>query len=299
MQIEQLPIDRDKLGEGPFWDHRIGALYWVDHLGPTVRRYLPATGEVKDWTAPKTIGCACLTQNTGQLVAALADSFALLDLETGIWREVAKVRQPRPAVRLSDGRADRSGGFVVGSAVTDFAGHEGVIYRLNPDYSVDALKTGLMLSNAICFQADGERMHYSDTRTGIVMVCDYQGGAPLASEPCQFADAREHGASPDGATVDSAGGLWVAQIRTGDVTRFKPDGSFDFQIELPVPYATSVTFGGPALDTLFVTTVRETGMQIRSDHPQAGAVFAISGLGFKGVEEGIFGTGRSASAGRD
>lgn len=297
MQIEQLSLDRDKLGESPFWDHRIQALYWLDHLGPTVRRYKPASGEVREWVLPKKGGCACLTNDENRLVVALSDAFAILDLTDGRCVEIASVPQARAAIRLSDGRADRGGGFVVGSAVTDFGGHEGALYRLKPDFSVEQLQPGMMLSNAICFQPDGRRMHYADTRSGLVMIADYAPDAALANIRT-FADARDHGASPDGATVDSEGGLWVAQIRTGEIVRFGPDGAFDRKIQMPVPYATAVTFGGPDLDILYVTTVRETGMQIRSDHPQAGAIFAIRGLGVSGVPEGVFDlSGRSAAMG--
>lgn len=291
MRIEQLPVGLDKLGESAFWDHRIGALYWLDHLGPSVRRYVPETGGLEEWPLPKTGGCAGLTTDEKRLVVALADSFALLDLETGECREIAPVPQLRPAIRLSDGRCDRSGGFVVGSAVTDFAGPDGAIYRLNPDFSVDILKTDLMLSNAICFPANGRHMHFSDTRSGVVMVCDYVPKGPLPGEPRAYADAREHGASPDGATVDAEDGLWVAQIRTGEITRFGRDGSLSLKFPMPVPHATSLCFGGPELDILYVTTVRETGMQIKSDHPQAGAVFAIHDLGFTGVQEAVFNLG--------
>jgi len=288
MRIEQLPIERDRLGEGPLWDHRTNALYWVDHRVPSVRRYDPATGQCEAWLAPATTGCICLTQDTRKLLVALADSFSLLDLASGQWTEVCAVPQPRPEIRLSDGHADRWGGFVVGSAVTDFAGYDGAIYRLDPDLTVSIIHPGMMLSNAICFRADGRRMHFSDTRSGVVMACDYGPEGTLLSEPILFGDGREHGGSPDGATVDSEGGVWVAHIRTGEITRFKPDGSFDFNIQTPVPHATAVCFGGKDLDVLYVTTVRETGMQIKSDHPQAGAIFAIHDLGFHGVEEGIF-----------
>lgn len=139
-------------------------------------------------------------------------------------------------------------------------------------------------------------MHFTDTRSGVVMVCAYAHEGPLPSEEVIFGDAREHGASPDGATVDAEGGVWVAQIRTGEITRFAPDGSFDRQIKLPVPHATSVAFGGKALDVLYVTTVRETGMQIKTDHPQAGAIFAIHDLGVSGVEEGYFNLGGCRAA---
>jgi len=294
MRIEQLPVERDKLGESAFWDHRIGALYWLDHLGPRVRRYTPQTGDLAEWLLPKTGGCAGLTTDVTRLVIALADSFALLDLETGECREIAPVPQPRAAVRLSDGRCDRWGGFVAGSAVTDFAGPDGAIYRLNPDFTVDILKTDIMLSNSICFPADGKHMHFADTRSGIVMICDYAADGPLPGEPSPFADARDHGASPDGATVDADGGLWVAQIRTGEIVRFGPDGSLCIKFPMPVPHATSLCFGGPDLDILYVTTVRETGMKIKTDHPQAGGVFAVHDLGFTGVQEAVFNLGGAA-----
>jgi len=38
-----------------------------------------------------------------------------------------------------------------------------------------------------------------------------------------------------------------------------------------------------------VTTVRDTRMRIMSDHPQAGRLFAVTGLGVRGVVEGRFG----------
>lgn len=297
MQIEQLPVERDRLGEGPFWDQRVGALYWLDHLGPIVRRFVPETGEVREWRLPKKGGCACLTDDENLLIVALADAFATLDLRNGRCEEFVAVPQPRPAIRLSDGRADRLGGFVVGSAVTDFAGQDGALYRLTPDRNVEILRDGMMLSNAICFGRDGGEMYFTDTRSAIVHKAGYSAAGPLqAVRP--FADARSHGASPDGATVDSKGGLWVAQIRTGDIVRFAPDGKFDFKIQMPVPHVTSVAFGGANLDILYVTTVRETGMQIRSDHPLAGGLFAVRGLGFTGLPEGVFNwSGGSAARG--
>jgi hypothetical protein len=40
---------------------------------------------------------------------------------------------------------------------------------------------------------------------------------------------------------------------------------------------------------LYVTTVQNSGMSINSDHPLSGALFAITGLGVRGVNEGVFG----------
>lgn len=51
------------------------------------------------------------------------------------------------------------------------------------------------------------------------------------------------------------------------------------QIKLPVQRVSSVTFGGPKLDTLFVTTMQDgLGAEELEEQPQAGAVFKISNI---------------------
>ena len=56
------------------------------------------------------------------------------------------------------------------------------------------------------------------------------------------------------------------------------------KIKIPAENVTSVTFGGPLLDILYVTTssYNLTARQ-REKSPHAGAVFAVKGLGVRGV----------------
>lgn len=57
-----------------------------------------------------------------------------------------------------------------------------------------------------------------------------------------------------------------------------------FKVELPAENVTSVAFGGPLLDTLYVTT---SGYNISAEQrqatPHAGALFAVTGLGVHGI----------------
>ena len=57
------------------------------------------------------------------------------------------------------------------------------------------------------------------------------------------------------------------------------------KIEMPAKQVTSVAFGGPNLDVLFVTTARQklTEEDLKSQ-PKAGAVFAVKGLGISGTK---------------
>ena len=54
-------------------------------------------------------------------------------------------------------------------------------------------------------------------------------------------------------------------------------------IEIPVPHVTSVAFGGPQLDELYVTTARffMSEEQLKKD-PESGTTFRVTGVGVKG-----------------
>jgi sugar lactone lactonase YvrE len=67
----------------------------------------------------------------------------------------------------------------------------------------------------------------------------------------------EDDGSPDGLTVDGEGGIWTAIANQGVVHRYTLQGRLDEVIEVPATKVTSCTFGGEALDQLFITTSKE------------------------------------------
>ena len=69
--------------------------------------------------------------------------------------------------------------------------------------------------------------------------------------------------------------------------RFTPAGRLDRSLEVPVKKPAICAFGGPKLDTLFVTSIRPAGIDL-SDQPLAGAVFALR-PGTQGIEAPMFG----------
>lgn len=97
-------------------------------------------------------------------------------------------------------------------------------------------------------------------------------------------DLQKHGISglPDGMTIDTDGNLWLALFGGSCVLKIDPRKGVALQkVEIPVSQVTSVTFGGPNLDILFVTTgwLDFNGEQ----KPPAGSTFMVTGLGVKGL----------------
>lgn len=87
---------------------------------------------------------------------------------------------------------------------------------------------------------------------------------------------------PDGLTIDADGFLYLATWGGSKVLRIDPNtGKTVLDIELPAEQITSVAFGGPNLDELFVTSAATA--RDKAQHPPAGSLFKVTGLGVRGL----------------
>ncbi len=157
--------------------------------------------------------------------------------------------------RLNDGRCDRQGRLWVGSMARGQAAHAGTVYRCTAQEAVPVLHD-IRVPNCTAFSPDGRTMYFADTPTGLIRAFDLDPSTGAISNERRFAKLPENSGFPDGATVDAEGGLWVAHWGGGRVSRFAPDGTFDRSITVPAPRVTCCAFGGPRLETLFITTAR-------------------------------------------
>jgi len=94
-----------------------------------------------------------------------------------------------------------------------------------------------------------------------------------------FGDVTDVGGKPDGATLDADGGLWCALVGGGQLARYTTAG-LDRTVPLPVANPTDVTFGGPHLDRLYVTSIADPAPDSLD-----GALLVIDGLGVSGRAE--------------
>ena len=146
----------------------------------------------------------------------------------------------------------------------------GDAYRIDAPGSAVTLYEGVSLSNGIGFSPDGRRMYHADSGQSAVLVhaVDADGEVDAASGAIF---ARLDRGFPDGLTVDTDGGVWVAAYGGGCVTRIRSDGTVDRQIDVPAKAVTSLCFAGRNLDELIVVTADNT-----NDPAQAGTMFRIT-----------------------
>lgn len=290
MTIDILDVSADMLGESPVWDPQSQRLFWVDVVNRKVRALHLASGTENSWTTPSAVGSIGLAPNES-LILALQDGFYRLHLPSSAIDLIVRLPHVDERARLNDGKTDRKGRYICGGMGLH-ADPIGALHRLTAPSKLEQLADGIRVSNAICFSPSGDRMYFADSMAQAIMVHDYDNSGTAVGAPRLFLDTKPLRSSPDGATVDSHGNLWVALVRTGQIARVAPDGKVAAVIDVPVDYPSCPAFGGANMDTLFVTSIRDSGTgRMVSKHPNAGRVFAISGLGVTGIPETPFSAG--------
>jgi sugar lactone lactonase YvrE len=274
------------LSEGPRWHEDRQELLWVDILGKQVHRgTLGSDGALEELTTitlDRHVGAVAPAADGGYVVAA-GQGFLHIRPD-GTLRELAQPAAGNPGVRMNDGACDPQGRFWAGTMAYDETPGGGTLYRLELDGSTSTMLTGLTISNGIGWSPDGSAMYLNDSGSGHVFAFDFDGPTGSITRQRTLVHMDAPGVGPDGLTVDEEGGIWVAVWGGGAVRRYQPDGSLTQTVELPVERPTSCAFGGPDRATLFVTSAREglSDEQI-AGQPQAGHVFAIEGLGVRGL----------------
>jgi sugar lactone lactonase YvrE len=289
MKIDVLIDVKTTLGEGPLWDVDEQRLYWVDSADGRVFSSTSDGREVRAWQVHQKIGSMALRKKGGAIVA-LARGLHFLDFKSG---HLDLIIDPEPDLldnRLNDGKVDKQGRFLFGSMDTQENGPNGALYRLDPDLSLHKLESNITVSNGPCWSPDGNTFYFSDTWSGGIWAYDYNQANGAISNKRTFCTLEgKNFKSSDGSTVDAEGCLWNAQVYEGNLVRYAPDGSIDKVIQMPVKNVTSAMFGGENLDILYVTSMSKPPLaRFPTDSVLGGSLFAITGLGVKGVPEPRF-----------
>lgn len=285
MEIARIGVTRDRLGESPVWSASEQCLYWVDSLEGLLHRLDPSTGVHQAFTVPAPVGSFALCRDGGVLLA-LADGFRRFDPASAALASLVPLDIAHPDIRLNDGKVDRQGRFVAGTMHMNLAAGAtplGGLYRLAGG-RVTKLAGDIVTANGPCFSPDGRMLYLADSPRQVIWAFDYDTGEGLPGNRRVLVDLAPLGTAPDGGTVDADGHLWFALVRSGEIGRFDPAGRLVQRIRMPVRYPTSLNFGGPALDVLYLTSISRSH-RLTAPEPEAGGLFAITGLGVTGIAE--------------
>lgn len=290
MRIEVLVDVKTALGEGPLWDVEQQRLYFLDIPTGIVYRCTADGRELRAWDLPGMVGSMAIRKDGKGAIVALETGFAALDFRTGDVTPIADPEADLPTTRLNDGKVDRRGRFLAGSMDMSQSGPLGSLYRLDPDLKVTKLETGIVISNGPCWSPDDKTFYFHDSTEGEIRAYDYDIATGSIANRRTFVKLDTKAGAADGSTVDAEGCLWNSQIFDAKLVRYRPDGTVDRTVDMPVKKITSVMFGGPDLDVLYVTSMAKPPLPHHpGDGVQRGSLFAVHGLGVRGLPETRFG----------
>jgi L-arabinonolactonase len=265
-----------RIGESPVWAAGERALYWTEIHGFKLHRLDVMSGTSRTWSVKEKIASFALCEGGG-LVAALHGGFALIDLDSGTLTRLAQPVDPAREVHLNDGRCDRSGRwFWSGTLHEPRTTQNGELFRLSGDGTATRMAGGVIASNGIAFSPDNRVLYYADSRGPVIWAFDLDPATGAIANRRVFATVPAGEGLPDGAAVDSEGCYWSARFMGHRVVRYRPDGSVEREIPMPVSNPTMVAFGGPDYRTLYITTGRGAlDPAALASQPWAGGVLAM------------------------
>lgn len=269
----------DRLGEGPWWDAALEALWRVDILQGLAHRWDPVTGAQSRWHLGQDVGFIVPAAD-GRLVAGRRSDVAIIDLSDGGETSIA----PTPgttSARFNDGKTDRRGRVWAGTIVDDHSNPAAVFGRVDQSGFTETLG-GMTISNGLGWSPDNTTMYVTDSGAQTIWAFDFDIGRGEMSNKRAF--VIDDDCAPDGLTVDAEGGVWSAKWDGARVVRYEPDGSISAVIDAPVSRPTSCAFGGEGLQTLYVTSASAGLSEAEVAASPAGSVLAVQ-PGVSGLPE--------------
>jgi gluconolactonase len=199
-----------------------------------------------------------------------------IDLDTGDVKVLYTECDGNELVGPNDLVFDQHGGFYF----TDHGKHRGrvrtigaIFYAQADGSSISEVVFPSDAPNGIGLSPDGTRLYAAETYSGRVHAWTLSGPGEVAGGGeviCGLPGMQYF----DSLGVDGNGNVVVATLITGALSVIAPDGELLDQVTVPDPMITNVCFGGPDLQTAFVT-LSATGRLASLPWPRPGLALAF------------------------
>jgi sugar lactone lactonase YvrE len=245
--------DSNLCGEGPIWDSTQQKLYWTDCAGCKFFSY-DLKSKRRDLLLDKfEVNGSALDQSGGFIFTN----------NSGVWFWNRK-DMPVSVVsslggmplQLNDCIADPEGRLLAGSCFYSPSAEYllGKLFCIQPNGEVSILDEGFHLANGLAFSLDQNTLYFADSVARVIYAYAYDSMAGRVRDRRLFVKVDSNSGLPDGLTVDGEGFVWSAEWYGSCISRYDPDGKLERRIPVPAKQVSSLTFGGPELRDIFVTS---------------------------------------------
>jgi L-arabinonolactonase len=272
-------------GESLRWDDRRQRLYFVDCASHTLHWLEGAEPPRQSLELPSMPTGVVLT-DSHHVVVCLDDGLYVVEADTGTCDLLSHYPEGMRG-RANDANADGSGNLVTGTL--NLLPGPGASWWFSAGEGWRLLDEDISNANGpVVIDIDGQpTLVLADTPARVVYAYPYDGARGAVGDRRVFGDHAVLDGAPDGATADSDDSVWSCVLGPGKIARFTVAG-LERVVDMPMANPSDVTFGGPQLDRLFVTSI---AFDLADDAPpsiEAGWLLAVDGLGVVGRPEARF-----------
>ncbi|MFL6352286.1 MAG: SMP-30/gluconolactonase/LRE family protein [Bryobacteraceae bacterium] len=262
--IELVANYGDLCGECPVWDEDSGTLYWIDAVGRRFYRYHPETGQHQILKNDIEISGFRLNSGGGFVITS----------PSGIWLwdgadRLTLVSDNVDGIKcqMNDCATDSRGRLYSGTTYFDPATDYklGYLLRIDNEGKASILDEGFHLSNGLAFSPGDQKLYFTDSIARRIYAYDYDLASGDIRHRRVLLEVPRTEGIPDGLAVDCEGFLWSAQWYGASIMRYDPDGKVERRIATPAKQTSCCAFGGPNLDTLYITSAARS--EITSEVP--------------------------------
>ncbi len=203
IEAEHVFAAQAALGEGPIWDPRCMAFWWIDIEEKMLFQFDPETRLNSEWKLDQMPGTV-VARKSGGLMLALRNGFASFDPGSG---RVEMWNDPEfdlPDNRFNDGKCDPAGRFWAGTMriKNHMEISTGSLYSLEPNGQIiKRLGNGIGgsqssgVSNGIVWSQDATRMYWIDSPSREIYRFDYDLATGSLENRTSIFRAGRHGIS--------------------------------------------------------------------------------------------------------
>ncbi|XP_018569343.1 regucalcin [Anoplophora glabripennis] len=290
-KIERI-LENFALSEGPHWDEDTQSLYFVDIVNQIINKYVPATKKLTTAATGAHVSFIIPVkgQNNTFIISREREVRVITwDGETDNFSVVRKFETTANS-SVNDGKCDSTGRLWTGTLGLNeenvLAEELGHIYSIEKD-KITKVADNIAIPNGLAFNKELKKFYYIDSHKKTIDAYDWdiEQGTIKNCQPIFTLETHDIPGIADGMTIDTDGNLWVAIYNGSRVIQIDPRKPETLLCTVPLPaqQPTSIAFGGENLDELYVTTaLLEYGTTEKLLPPVNGAVYRITGLGFKG-----------------
>ncbi|XP_055307261.1 regucalcin-like, partial [Sitodiplosis mosellana] len=271
-QIQRLHTSRNTLSEVPYWDAKTRSLYYVDIAGSNSSIHRYDYDEDQDYRATidmapnlrfiLPINCAENYFLVGIGLKAVIVHWNGRAAKASVVMTLFEIDE-NPVNLINDIKTDARGRFYGGTNSNDpcdnIPNPSGGFYKYNKRKGLHKFFGNVSISNGLTWVRQTNKFYYVDSCTHDIKEFHYNPENGDLTNERQIYSLIQNGVTPDfvfdGMTSDLDGNLYLATFGGSKIVKFDPrTKKVVLEIEMPATQVTSLAFGGPKLDILYVTT---------------------------------------------